>query len=375
MSGGVDSSVAAAILKQQGYEVIGITMCFGTKVGVSVSAKRPLCCGPEQIEDARRVANALKIKHYALSFSKDLERYVIKNFLDEYSAGRTPNPCVRCNRFIKFGTLLKKARSLEAQFLATGHYARIEFNRKLAVYLLKKGRDKTKDQSYFLYSIEPKVLAFILMPLAKYTKVEVRKLAKKFNLPVADKPASQEICFVTDADYRGFLQGRLSPLESKPLTGLMHIKKKIKPGLIVDKKGKVLGEHKGIAFYTIGQRQGLGVAYKEPLYIIDIDSATNTITLGAKQETYVNGLIASELNFLYPLVSRRLDVKAKIRYNQQEIKARLRLFDSAPKHGSKALSAEVIFSQPVNSVARGQSVVFYQSDIVIGGGIIKAVLK
>lgn len=360
MSGGVDSSVAAALLKEQGFEVIGITMCFGTAAGSTNLLKKPLCCSPEAIEDARRVANILGIKHYALNFAKDLEKFVIKDFLDEYLCGRTPNPCIRCNKFLKFGTLLKKARELGASFIATGHYARIEFDKKLKTRLLKKGKDTQKDQSYFLCSIDSNALPFILLPLGKYNKLEVRALAKKFGLPVHDKPGSQEICFVPGADYRGFLTNRLTQMKTN-----------MNPGPILDTAGKVLGTHNGIAFYTIGQRRGLGLSFTEPLYCINIDAGSNSITLGAKDETYFKGLVAHRLNFLYPVGNvKRLDLKVKIRYNQKDIKSRINLPAVISKSNLRNLTAEVIFSKAQPCVAPGQSVVFYKADTVVGSGII-----
>ncbi|MEW6009451.1 MAG: tRNA 2-thiouridine(34) synthase MnmA [Candidatus Omnitrophota bacterium] len=357
MSGGVDSSVAAALLKAQGYEVIGITMCFGSAVGES-SGRRPACCGPQAIRDACRVAKELKIRHYVLNFSKDLEKYVIENFICEYLSGRTPNPCVRCNKFIKFGSLVRKARSLDAKFLATGHYAQVEFDKKLKQYQLKKGKDKTKDQSYFLYSIDKKVLPYVLFPLGNLTKVEVRAQAKKFNLPVSEKPASQEICFIPDADYRGFINNRLPRI--------------IRPGPIKDLKGNIIGKHKGIPFYTIGQRQGLGVSSREPLYVVDINAKDNSIILGNKTDTYSNGLIADKLNLLYPISNRRVDLNIKIRYNQPEAKSSVSIL---AKNKSKEIQVQVKFKKPLSSVAPGQAVVFYKGDIVVGGATIIEAIK
>ncbi len=357
MSGGVDSSVAAALLKEQGYEVIGITMCFGSAVGSS--GKRPVCCGPEAIEDARKIANILGIKHYALNFSNQLEKYVVEDFLKEYLAGRTPNPCVRCNRFVKFSALLKKARALGAEFLATGHYARIEFDKKTKHFLLKKAKDKRKDQSYFLHSIEAKSLPFILFPLGKLEKPKVRALAKKFKLPVYEKPASQEICFIPDTDYHEFLKERLT-----------QERRKITPGPILDLEGNILGQHKGIAFYTIGQRQGLGISFREPLYVLDINATSNSITLGREKDTYAKGLIAKNLNFLYPLTKQRLDLKVKIRYNQPDVGARIKLSSLPKQKNNSNIKVEVRFPRSVRSVAPGQAVVFYKRDTVVGGGII-----
>jgi tRNA-specific 2-thiouridylase len=364
MSGGVDSSVAAAILKQQGYEVIGITMCFGTAVGDSSTSKRPACCGPEAIRDAANVAKLLGIKHYVLNFSKDLEKFVVENFLKEYISGRTPNPCVLCNKLIKFGSLLRKAKELGAQFLATGHYADKGFDKKLGCYLLKKAKDRLKDQSYFLYAIDKRILPFVLFPLASLDKLEVRSLAKKYNLPVHAKLGSQEICFIPNADYRGFLKDRLAKLG-----------KIIKPGPILDIDGNYLGTHKGIAYYTIGQRQGLGIAYKEPLYVLDINAQHNSITLGTKDETYFSGLEARNLNFLYPIKKAKLDLAVKIRYNQQEVKSKIYLSKIPSKTNFSDITAKVIFSQPKSSVACGQAVVFYDKDIVVGGGTISKGVK
>jgi tRNA-specific 2-thiouridylase len=355
MSGGVDSSLAACLLKQQGFEVIGLTMCFGTAVDKGACARRPACCGQEAISDARQVARLLGIKHYVLNFGRDLEQYVVRNFLDEYLAGHTPNPCVRCNQFIKFGTLLNKAQSLGADYLATGHYARIGYNKKTKDYCLKKAKDSSKDQSYFLYAIDKKALPYILLPLGVLLKSQVRQLAKEFNLPVHDKPASQEICFIPSADYRGFLERALS-----------RIGKKITPGPILDMQGRILGQHRGIGFYTIGQRQGLGVSFSEPLYVINIDSKANTIILGAKKHTYYQALTAKDVRFLVPVNKSKLDLKVKIRYNQREVKAGIFLSRLA----SPANMVKVIFSQPQPSVAAGQAVVFYKGDVVIGGATI-----
>ncbi|MCG8431546.1 MAG: tRNA 2-thiouridine(34) synthase MnmA, partial [Candidatus Omnitrophica bacterium] len=263
MSGGVDSSVAACLLKRQGYEVIGMTMCFNLP---DATRRKPSCCGMQGIEDARRIAHLLDIRHYVVSMQRELKRYVIADFLREYAAGRTPNPCVRCNRFVKFSALLRKARSLDADYLATGHYVRIEAQR------LKKAKDPEKDQSYFLYSLRPAQLRHLLFPLGEYRKTEVRSLARRYGLPVADKPGSQEICFLPQDDYRSFLKtyGRI----------------KETPGDIVDTGGVVLGRHKGLAFYTVGQRQGLGLAWRHPLYVIALSRRENRVVVGPRAQAY-----------------------------------------------------------------------------------------
>ena len=388
MSGGVDSSVAAALLKRQGYEVIGITMCFNLPDSVG---RRSICCGIQGIEDARRVAHKLGIRHYVLNFNKFLEEKVIKDFCQEYLKGRTPNPCVRCNQYIKFDALLKKAISLGARYLATGHYAQIKKvqsspaiagSRKLREkflpvrqagkvqsYILKKAKDRKKDQSYFLYRLGQRQLKHILFPLGGYTKDEVRRLAREFDLPVADKLDSQEICFLSGADYRGFLKTQTAA--------------DIKPGFIVDKEGDILGQHKGIAFYTIGQREGLGIAKGYPLYITKIDYQKNRITLGKKEDAYKDEFLVKEVNFiLKPInpalstknsffnffrkggVKNKVALKVRIRYNHKETQAELMPFRNRIK---------VRFRRPQFAITPGQSAVFYDKDKVLGGGIIDKV--
>jgi tRNA-specific 2-thiouridylase len=346
MSGGVDSSVAAALLKEKGYEVIGITMCFNLP---DSSGRRPLCCGSQGIEDARRVAHKLNIRHYVLNMQKDLAEHVIKDFCQEYIKGRTPNPCVRCNQYLKFDILLKKSLALGAKFLATGHYAKVI--KAGRYYRLKKASDLFKDQSYFLYRLNQKQLKHILFPLAGYTKRRVRKLAKRFNLPVADKLASQEICFLADADYRAFLKSRLPAA--------------ITPGLITDKQGNILGRHRGIAFYTIGQRQGLGIAKGYPLYITGIDPKNNQITVGNKEDAKKREFLVKETHFISRPIKKKVAVKVRIRYNHKEVPAEL----SPVKNRMM-----VKFRKAEFAVTPGQSAVFYDRDVVLGGGIIDRVL-
>lgn len=368
MSGGVDSSVAAALLKSKGYEVIGMTMCFNL---ADSPRKRPACCGIQGIEDARRVAHKLGIRHYVLNMQKALDERVIKDFCAEYLKGRTPNPCVRCNQYLKFGVLLKKAISLGAEFLATGHYARIEKipspGSRIPKYLLKKAKDLKKDQSYFLYRLGQKQLKHIFFPLGGYTKDEVRGLAREFALPVADKLASQEICFLPDADYREFLKARLSAA--------------IKPGPIMDLESHILGRHKGIAFYTIGQREGLGIAKGYPIYITGIDPKNNSITVGRKEDACKKEFLLKEPHFILktanPAIStkhnfynffgvkKRVALKVKIRYNHQEAAAQL-----IPDKNK----IRVCFKKPQFAITPGQSAVFYERDKVLGGGIIAKVM-
>ena len=388
MSGGVDSSVAAALLKDEGYEVIGITMCFSAaerggfanfcgKNLPDLTAKRPTCCGIRGIEDAQRVAHKLGIRHYVVNMQKELEKYVIKDFCQEYFRGRTPNPCVRCNQYIKFGALLKKALALGAKFLATGHYARIERSPgyqviRSSVYLLKKGKDRLKDQSYFLYRLGQKQLKHILFPLGNYTKGEVRKLARKLYLPVADKLASQEICFLSDTDYRGFLKHRLHRFPPKRLADSpMHCGEKdtdytdLRPGLVIDKQGNLLGKHKGIAFYTIGQREGLGIACGYPIYITKIDSKNNRIVVGKKEDVYAQDFLVKDIHFICRPLKKKIVAKVRIRYNHQEAPAEIMPFRNQIK---------VHFGKPQFAITPGQSAVFYDKDKVLGGGIIHRLL-
>ncbi len=344
MSGGVDSSVAAALLKSQGYEVIGITMCFNLPSG---EGERPSCCGREAVEDARRVAEKLGIRHYVLNMQKSLEKDVIADFCREYSRGRTPNPCVRCNQYVKFTSLLRKSLALGARFLATGHYARVT-NVK-GEWQLKKARDPDKDQSYFLYRIKKNQLKNILFPLGGLTKPEVRRLAVRFGLAVAEKPDSQEICFLPDLDYRRFLRMR----------GF-----KVSPGPILDQRGRVLGEHQGAPFYTIGQRSGLRVALGFPAYVTAIDARRNTVTVGRQEEARAREFLVKDLNFFEPL-KKKVALAVQIRYNHQ------------PKPASVQPSGKLIkvrFKARQFAITPGQSAVFYSRDRVVGGGIIDKVI-
>jgi len=353
MSGGVDSSVAAALLLKQGFEVIGVTMCFNLP---DSNTKRPNCCGIQGIEDAKKVANKLGIRHYVLNFNKILQDKVIKDFCLEYLKGSTPNPCVRCNQHLKFGALLKKALSLDAKYLATGHYARItkvhssQFT--IQRYLLKKAKDKYKDQTYFLYRLNQNQLRHILFPLGDYTKGEVRKLAREFSLPVADKLASQEICFLADADYRKFLN--------------MHANINIKPGPILDKENNILGQHKGIPFYTIGQREGLGIAKGYPIYVIKINLEDNSIVVGKKEDAYAKEFLLRDTHFIFPEAKKKVALRLRIRYNHPEAPGRITFLKNKIK---------VKCNKAQFAVTPGQSAVFYDKDTVLGGGIIDKVLN
>jgi len=348
MSGGVDSSVAAAILKSQGYQVFGITMCFDIPLE---QGGRPSCCGADAIQDARHVAQMLNIPHHVLSFCQELNDKVIKYFIDEYHKGRTPNPCVRCNQYLKFGTLLKKIRMMGGDYFATGHYAKITRDPLRRRFELKKSVQGAKDQSYFLYQIKKEDLPYILFPIGGLVKSQVRALAKKYNLRNAQKKESQDICFVTTGDYKDFLQKR-----APEALGV--------PGPIKDDQGLVLGQHQGLGFYTIGQRDGLRVAVGHPIYIYKMEKETNTIYVGPKERLLSRGFLAKEVNFVsrdFP--KKPIEVKVKIRYNQPEVRARL-----IPLKEGKV---DICFYKPQASVTAGQSVVFYRFDVVLGGGIIE----
>lgn len=349
MSGGVDSSVAAALLKEKGFDVIGITL----KLVPDPDPKEGLlygdCCSAEAVLDAKKVAFKLGIPHYTINLTKEFSKYVIKDFLNEYAAGRTPNPCIKCNFHIKFGTLLKKAIALKADYLATGHYARVSYSKSKKRYLLKKGLDQGKDQAYALYSLTQDQLKRTLFPLGSLKKDRVRKLAAKYGLAVAEKEESMEICFVPNNDYAGFLEKNFKAGRSK--------------GNIEDSTGNVLGRHKGIINYTIGQRKGLGIAAKEPLYVMAIDKESNKIVVGKKEEVSGCSLYATKLNFIgLKKITGRISVSAKIRYRSAPAAAVARPY----KDG-----VLVEFKKPQWAITPGQAVVLYRGAEVIGGGLIE----
>ena len=351
MSGGVDSSVVAGLMKEQGYDVVGVTMCFSI---THPDSKKPSCCGVDGIQDAKRAAQILNIPHYVLDFAEDIREFIIEDFVSEYLNGRTPNPCVRCNQHLKFGSLYKKVKALGADFVATGHYAKIEYNETAQQFEMKKARDSKKDQSYFLYSVRKDTLPSVLFPLGNLTKEEVRGLARKFNLNTAEKPESQDICFVPDGGYKKFLENRLG-------------KDAFVPGPFVNEKGNIIGEHKGVVNYTIGQRDQLGLALGYPVYVYRIDKETNTVYVGPESCLYSAGLYANQFN---PLslnnLQETIEVSTRIRYNTPEVKGRLTYL------GNDRIKVE--FIEPQKSVTPGQSVVFYKDDVVLGGAIIERVL-
>lgn len=339
MSGGVDSSIAALILKESGYDVIGVTLKLFSSDGESV------CCGIEGIEDARRVAAEIGIPHYVWDLREVFEKRVVKNFLEEYRKGRTPNPCILCNSHIKFGALLKRGKEIKRDYIATGHYARILYDHKIKRYRLFKG--KYRDESYFLYLLNQKQLSHSLFPLGELNKAEVRRMAGRLGLRVADKPSSQEICFISHNHY-SFIEKRIERT----------------PGPILDIKGKYLGKHRGIAGHTIGQRKGLGVARGKRMYIVKIDVKRNVIILGEERDVYGRTLIAENLHLItMGKFNVPIEIEAKIRYNSEPSKALLIPLDKK--------RVRVEFEFPQWAITPGQAVVFYRDGEVIGGATIE----
>lgn len=346
MSGGVDSSLAAALLKEAGYETIGITLQIWQPDEQAEKDRFGGCCGAEAVEAAKAVAHKLGILHYVLNFRDIFARMVIEDFCREYSRGKTPNPCIRCNQYIKFDALLEKARALGADFLATGHYARIE--RSGDSYRLLKAVDPAKDQSYFLYTLGQRQLERLLMPIGDFRKTEVRKKAAALGLPTAARRESQDICFIPDNDYRSFVTKNIA----------------LQPGDIVDTRGNLLGRHKGLALYTVGQRQGLGLASGSRLYVVKLDADANRVVAGTDDQLYSDRLTAVNLSWVSGKAPRTpADITAKIRHRSTEATARLILADD---------TAEVRFSQPQRAVTPGQAVVFYRDEEVLGGGTIES---
>lgn len=351
MSGGVDSSLTAALLVQQGYDVIGATMQIWDKNIAENDSENRGCCSLSAVDDARRVAEKIGIPYYVLNFREMFEETVINYFIAEYGKGKTPNPCIACNRFVKFEGLLKKAFALGAEYVATGHYARIRYDDKLKRHTLSKGIDYTKDQSYALYHLNQDTLKHFLMPLGDYTKVKTRELAAEFGLSVANKPESQEICFVPDDNYKGFLA------EKSPDA--------LKPGNMVDIYGHIVGQHQGLPLYTIGQRKGLGIATGKPLYVVKLDFDKNQVVVGSNEDVFSTELIADDLNFItIDSLESPIAVSAKIRYGSHEGNAIVSPLDNGSIH--------VKFDRPQRAITPGQSVVFYNGDLVIGGGIIRS---
>ncbi len=355
MSGGVDSSVAAALLKNEGYEVIGITMKTWGFMEVGGAPKHESgCCSLDAIFDAKSIADKFDFPHYTVDFTKAFEETVINDFVDEYFAGRTPNPCVICNRKIKWEELLTKADSLDAHYVATGHYANIDYNENSKRYILKNAADSFKDQTYALWGLTQKSLSRTLLPLGKYTKLEVRELAVKLGVKTANKPDSQEICFVADNNYERFLRERVPKKIQE-----------IEEGSFIYKNKKV-GTHKGIPFYTIGQRKGLGIALGKPVYVKNIDKENNIVELGDNEDLLKQKVIAKDINYVSTdsIISGSIII-AKIRYSDKGSPAKIIFADNK--------KIELKFLEPKRAITPGQSLVLYdeQGHLLAGGIIIK----
>ncbi|HLW70951.1 MAG TPA: tRNA 2-thiouridine(34) synthase MnmA [Candidatus Binataceae bacterium] len=353
MSGGVDSSVAAALLRDQGYDVVGVAMRLAPERPPGEARRRGTCCSHDDFEDARRVAERLDFPFYVVDLRADFAARVMDNFAAEYLRGRTPNPCVMCNREIKFDRLWQRARALQADFIATGHYARIAAGAD-GIFRLRRAADEAKDQSYFLFSLQQRELARTLFPLGAMTKHEARARARALGLVNADKPESQEICFVPDGNYAAHVE-RATPADA------------IRAGRIVDDAGRTLARHAGIHHFTVGQRRGLGVASSEPLYVRAIDAASGDVTVGTRGGLSAPGLIAKQVSLVSP---QRLDYKfkaeVKIRYRNPGIPATIELTGTD--------RAEVRFVESGPAVTPGQACVFYRGDEVLGGGFIEQAL-
>ncbi|MCB9209866.1 MAG: tRNA 2-thiouridine(34) synthase MnmA [Ignavibacteriales bacterium] len=353
MSGGVDSSVAAALLKQEGYEVIGITMKTWGFMEVGGAPKHESgCCSLDAIFDAKSIATKFDFPHYTVDFTKAFEDAVITDFVDEYLDGRTPNPCVICNRKIKWEELLLKADSLDAYYVATGHYANIEFNENSKRYLLKNSADSKKDQTYALWGLTQKSLSRTLLPLGKYTKPEVREIAEKLEIKTANKPDSQEICFVADNNYERFLRERVPEKISE-----------VEEGNLVY-NNETIGKHRGIPFYTIGQRKGLGVALGKPVYVKNIDKENNIVELGDDTELFSKDVIARDINYI-SVNSLNIDdtVIAKIRYSDRGSLAKVKFADE------QKIILE--FVEPKRAITPGQSLAIYdEQGYLLAGGVI-----
>lgn len=349
MSGGVDSSVAAYLLKEAGYDVVGVTMQIWQDEDQTAQEENGGCCGLSAVDDARRVAWELEIPYYVMNFKQEFKDSVIDYFIDEYVQGRTPNPCIACNRYVKWESLLKRSLEIGADYIATGHYAQIE---KLpnGRYALKKSATSAKDQTYALYNLTQYQLEHTLMPVGQYTKDEIRAIAEKIGLRVANKPDSQEICFIPDHDYARFIKE--------------NTEKELPPGNFVDTDGNVIGQHKGITHYTVGQRKGLNLSMGHPVFVTEIRPETNEVVIGNSDDVFTNRLSCDKLNWMAidGLHGKEMRVSAKIRYSHKGAFCTIR--ETEPG------IVECVFEEPQRAVTPGQAVVFYDGEYVIGGGTI-----
>ncbi len=338
MSGGVDSSVSAILLKEQGYEVIGMTLeLYGGT-----------CCNTDAVMGAKAICNSIGIPHITYNLKDEFKCRVIDNFIEEYSNQRTPNPCIECNKYMKFGAMYEKAQEMECDYIATGHYAKMEYSEKYEQYVLRKAKNLLKDQSYVLYSMPKKLLGKVLFPLGEFnSKEDVRGIAEQYNLEVANKPDSEDICFIPDGNYKKFLEDNsdINPIE----------------GNIVNKRGEILGKHNGLYNYTIGQRKGLGISYKVPLFVLGFNKVKNELIVGEEQELYRKEMKVGDVNLLLmDSIDKPMDVTVKIRYSSKPAEAII--------NQTEAGYIQVIFKNPQRGITPGQSAVFYIDDVVVGGG-------
>lgn len=345
MSGGVDSSVAAFLMKKKGFDCIGATMKLYDNVDINISSEKT-CCSLDDIDDARLVANRLSIPYYVFNFKDEFKEKVIEKFIATYENGGTPNPCIDCNRYLKFEKLFQRMNEFGFDYIVTGHYARVE--EENGWYYLKKGIDSSKDQSYVLYSLTQQQLSHIILPLGEYSKKEIRQIAEAQGFINAHKKDSQDICFVPDGDYAAFIEN--------------YLKKTYKKGNFIDKQGNILGEHQGIIRYTNGQRKGLGVAFGRPMYVCDKSIENNTVTLCTNEELFSRELEANDFNWIIPTPCSEIRCKARVRYNMKEQGATAYILDNG--------NVKIIFDEPQRAITRGQAVVLYDDDIVLGGGTI-----
>ncbi len=350
----MDSSTTAALLVERGYTVIGLMMRLWSEGGEGderFTSNR--CCSPEAVADARGVCQTLGIPFYLLNFESEFKTHVVDFFLDGYARGVTPNPCLQCNRMVKFGALLDKARALGADYLATGHYARVR--EQGGKFELLKGVDLKKDQSYALHILNQEQLSRAMFPLGEYAKEQTREMARRFGLRIAEKHESQDLCFIADGEYRNFLRRNIS--------------NSLTPGNIEDTRGNVIGKHEGLPFYTIGQRKGLGIAVGEPLYVIHLDAARNVVVVGRAEELGKCELVATDMNWIAGSAPYgEIRVTAKIRYRAAETSATVKALPPWPKIGDRA---RVVFDQPLRDITPGQAVVFYNGEVCLGGGVIE----